>query len=39
MARESPTGRRVGTDVPAETMRMLCQENLKVPARVWRDAF
>lgn len=29
----------IGADVPEATMEMLCQENLKVPARVWRDAF
>ena len=29
----------IGRDVPAATMESLCQENLKVPAHVWRDAF
>ena len=29
----------VGRDVPEGVMAALCEENLKVPARVWRDAF
>lgn len=29
----------VGREVPGAIMEMLCRENLKVPARVWRDAF
>jgi pimeloyl-ACP methyl ester carboxylesterase len=29
----------VGRGVPAAVMELLCRENLKVPARVWRDAF
>jgi pimeloyl-ACP methyl ester carboxylesterase len=29
----------VGRDVPEDVMATLCKENLKVPARVWRDAF
>ena len=28
-----------GREIPDEIMEVLCQENLKVPARVWRDAF
>jgi pimeloyl-ACP methyl ester carboxylesterase len=29
----------VGREVPEVVMATLCEENLKVPARVWRDAF
>jgi pimeloyl-ACP methyl ester carboxylesterase len=29
----------LGREVPEATMATLCEENLKVPARVWRDAF
>ena len=29
----------VAREVPAAVMATLCEENLKVPARVWRDAF
>lgn len=29
----------VGCEVPEAVMTLLCEENLKVPARVWRDAF
>ena len=29
----------VGREVPEPVMATLCEENLKVPARVWRDAF
>jgi pimeloyl-ACP methyl ester carboxylesterase len=29
----------VGREVPEAVMATLCEENLKVPARVWRDAF
>lgn len=29
----------VGCEVPEAIMEVLCRENLKVPARVWRDAF
>jgi rifampin ADP-ribosylating transferase len=29
----------VAREVPEAVMAMLCEENLKVPARVWRDAF
>ena len=29
----------VGRAVPEAVMATLCNENLKVPARVWRDAF
>jgi pimeloyl-ACP methyl ester carboxylesterase len=29
----------VGREVPEGVMAALCEENLKVPARVWRDAF
>jgi pimeloyl-ACP methyl ester carboxylesterase len=29
----------VAREVPEAVMTMLCEENLKVPARVWRDAF
>ena len=29
----------VGREVPEAIMNALCRENLKVPARVWRDAF
>jgi pimeloyl-ACP methyl ester carboxylesterase len=29
----------VARDVPGAVMATLCEENLKVPARVWRDAF
>ena len=29
----------VGREVPEAIMKVLCQENLKVPARIWRDAF
>jgi pimeloyl-ACP methyl ester carboxylesterase len=29
----------VGRAVPEVVMATLCEENLKVPARVWRDAF
>jgi pimeloyl-ACP methyl ester carboxylesterase len=37
-ARELSEG-MVGREVPEAVMATLCQENLKVPARVWRDAF
>jgi pimeloyl-ACP methyl ester carboxylesterase len=29
----------VAREVPEAVTEMLCEENLKVPARVWRDAF
>jgi len=29
----------LGREVPETIMEVLCEENLKVPARVWRDAF
>jgi pimeloyl-ACP methyl ester carboxylesterase len=29
----------IAVEVPAAVMATLCEENLKVPARVWRDAF
>jgi pimeloyl-ACP methyl ester carboxylesterase len=29
----------VGRELPDETMQLLCEGNLKVPAHVWRDAF
>lgn len=29
----------LGREVPEAIMNVLCRENLKVPARVWRDAF
>jgi pimeloyl-ACP methyl ester carboxylesterase len=29
----------LGLEVPEAIMKVLCQESLKVPARVWRDAF
>lgn len=29
----------LGREVPEAIMEVLCRENLKVPARVWRDAF
>ena len=35
----SSTRRLVGRTVPDVVMAMRCEENLKVPARVWRDAF
>ena len=37
-ARELSEG-MVGREVPSAVMTTLCDENLKVPARVWRDAF
>jgi rifampin ADP-ribosylating transferase len=37
-ARELTEG-MVAREVPEAVMAMLCEENLKVPARVWRDAF
>ena len=37
-ARELSEG-MVAREVPEAVMAMLCEENLKVPARVWRDAF
>jgi pimeloyl-ACP methyl ester carboxylesterase len=37
-ARELSEG-MVARQVPEAVMAMLCEENLKVPARVWRDAF
>jgi rifampin ADP-ribosylating transferase len=37
-ARELSEG-MVGRAVPERVMARLCEENLKVPARVWRDAF
>jgi hypothetical protein len=37
-ARELTEG-MVAREVPEAVMAMLCKENLKVPARVWRDAF
>ena len=38
LARELSEG-MVGREVPEAVMATLCEENLKVPARVWRDAF
>ena len=29
----------LGRELPDEIMQLLCEENLKVPAHVWRDAF